>query len=92
MSKELLVESTCAGCPFAHTDVDFDAIGYEYYHTCNLAKFLGISPYCTGISTDDEDYFYGDKGILNNPEEGIQEIEWCPLKKEKEITIKFKQK
>jgi hypothetical protein len=88
MSKEFLVESTCNGCPFAHIDVDFDSIGSEYYHTCTLARFLGMNEYCTGVSSsDDEEYL---EGI--DPYGEVEEIEWCPLKKEKEIIIKFKQK
>lgn len=79
MSKVLLVETTCTGCPFSHTEVDFDAVGSEYFHTCNLARFLNLPEYCTGVSDADEDYTEGEK----------EDIEWCPLKVEKEITIKF---
>jgi hypothetical protein len=88
MSKEFIVESTCVGCPFSHTDVDYDSVGTEYYHTCNLARFLRLKEYCTGVSTDYEDEF--EDVELNSPEEGSQDIEWCPLKNEEEIIIKFK--
>lgn len=85
MSKEFLVSTTCVGCPFAHTDVDFDSVGSEYYHTCNLARFLDYNSWCTGISTDFEEHLEG----IDDPNIGSQEIEWCPLKTEKEIIIKF---
>lgn len=90
MSKEFIVENTCVGCPFSHTDVDYDSVGTEYYHTCNLAQFMQLKEYCTGISTDNEEDFEGVD--LNNPEEGSQDIEWCPLKAAGEVTIKFKKK
>ncbi len=90
MPKEFIVEATCTGCPFAHTDIDYDSIGTEYYHTCNLARFLRLKEYCTGVSTDYEDEF--EDVELNNPEKGSQDIEWCPLKEVGEITIKFKKR
>lgn len=87
MSKVLLVETTCIGCPFFHTEVDFDAVGSEYFHTCNLARFLNLPDYCTGVSDADEEHL---EGI--NPDEEVEDIEWCPLKVEKEIIIKFVEK
>lgn len=72
--------NNCGNCPFMITEVDYDTIGYDTLHYCNLIRFRELVFTDNNIAVCDS---YDDP-----PKELETVLPNCPLLKE-EINIKY---